>query len=74
MTSVFRHPGVSDSIELCEDSGVTRRVPPWRERIPKVLGEASLIERIVAKYVWFANVKERKRRYPEDADARNGDR
>jgi len=25
MTSVFRHPGVSDSIELCEDSGVTRR-------------------------------------------------
>ncbi len=27
-TSVFQHPGVSDSIELDNDDGVTRRVPP----------------------------------------------
>ena len=46
-TSADRHPGVADSIELDNGDEVT-----WRasEKPPKVLGEASRIERIVAEY------------------------
>ena len=44
-TSTDRHPGVSDSIELDNDSGVTRRAS---ENTPKSLAKASRIERIVA--------------------------
>jgi len=46
-TSTDRHPGVADSIELDNDSGVTRRAS---EKGPKVLGEASQIDGIVAEY------------------------
>jgi hypothetical protein len=46
-TSANRHPGVADSIELDNGDGVTRRAS---ENHPKVLGEASQIERIVAEY------------------------
>ena len=46
-TSTDRHPGVSDSIELDNDDGVTRRAS---ENRPKVLGEASRIDGIVAEY------------------------
>ncbi len=59
-----RHPGVSDSIELDNGDEVTRQASEG----PKVLGEASWIERIVAEYG-----RQRKRRWPEDADARDGD-
>jgi hypothetical protein len=45
-TSVFRHPGVSDSIELGNDDEVTRQA----SELPKVLGETSRIEGIVAEY------------------------
>ena len=47
MTSADRHPGVADSIELDNDAGVTRRAS---ENRPKVLGEASRIDGIVAEY------------------------
>ena len=47
MTSADRHPGVSDSIELDNDDGVTRRAS---ENHPKVLGETSQVEGIVAEY------------------------
>ena len=47
MTSANRHPGVADSIELDNDDGVTRRAS---ENLPKVLGEASQVEWIVAEY------------------------
>ena len=46
-TSADRHPGVADSIELDNDAGVTRRAS---ENRPKVLGEASRIDGIVAEY------------------------
>jgi hypothetical protein len=46
-TSANRHPGVSDSIEHDNDDGVTRRAS---ENHPKILGEASQIERIVTEY------------------------
>ena len=46
-TSTDRHPGVADSIELGDDDGVTRRAS---ENHPKVLGEASQVEGIVAEY------------------------
>ena len=46
-TSADRHPGVADSIELGNDEGVTRRAS---EKHPKVLGEASQVEGIVAEY------------------------
>ena len=46
-TSADRHPGVAASIELDNDDGVTRRAS---EKHPKVLGEASQVERIVAEY------------------------
>ena len=46
-TSADRHPGVANSIELDNDGGVTRRAS---EKHPKVLGEASQVERIVAEY------------------------
>ena len=46
-TSANRHPGLADSIELDNDDGVTRRAS---ENHPKVLGEASQVEGIVAKY------------------------
>jgi hypothetical protein len=46
-TSADRHPGVADSIELDNDDGVTRRAS---ENHPKVLGEASQVEGIVAEY------------------------
>ena len=46
-TSADRHPGVADSIELDNDDGVTRRAS---ETHPKVLGEASQVEGIVAEY------------------------
>ena len=46
-TSTDRHPGVADSIELDNDDGVTRRAS---ETHPKVLGEASQVEGIVAEY------------------------
>ena len=46
-TSANRHPGVADSIELDNGDGVTRRAS---ENSPKVLGEASQIERIVTEY------------------------
>jgi len=46
-TSADRNPGVSDSIELDNDDGVTRRAS---EKHPKVLGEASQIGGIVAEY------------------------
>jgi len=45
--SADRHPGVADSIELDNDVGVTRRAS---EKHPKVLGEASYLEGIVAEY------------------------
>lgn len=45
-TSDIRPPGVSDSIELDNDNGVTRRASEG----PKVLGETSWIEAIVTKY------------------------
>jgi hypothetical protein len=45
-TSGVRPPGVSDSIELDNDYGVTRRASEG----PKVLGEASQIEGIVTEY------------------------
>ncbi len=47
MTSADRHPGVADSIELDNDDEVTRRAS---ENLPKVLGETSRIDGIVAKY------------------------
>ena len=47
MTSADRHPGVADSIELDNDDGVTRRAS---ENHPKVLGETSQVEGIVAEY------------------------
>ena len=47
LTSADRHPGVADSIELDNDDGVTRRAS---ENHPKVLGEASQVEGIVAEY------------------------
>ena len=47
MTSADRHPGVADSIELDNDDGVTRRAS---ENRPKVLGETSRIDGIVAEY------------------------
>jgi hypothetical protein len=46
-TSADRHPGVADSIELDNDDGVTRRAS---ENLPKVLGEASQVDGIVAEY------------------------
>jgi hypothetical protein len=46
-TSADRRPGVADSIELDNDAGVTRRAS---ENRPKVLGEASRIDGIVAEY------------------------
>ena len=46
-TSANRHPGVADSIEPDNDDGVTRRAS---ENHLKVLGEASQVEGIVAKY------------------------
>jgi len=46
-TSADRHPGVADSIELDNGDGVTRRAS---EIFPKVLGEASQIDGIVAEY------------------------
>ena len=46
-TSADGHPGVADSIELDNDDGVTRRAS---ENLPKVLGEASRIDGIVAEY------------------------
>jgi len=46
-TSANRHPGVADSIELDNDDGVTRRAS---ENRPKVLGETSRIDGIVAEY------------------------
>ena len=46
-TSTDRHPGVADSIEFDNDSGVTRRAS---EKVPKVLGEASQIDGIVTEY------------------------
>ncbi len=46
-TSTDRHPGVADSIELDNDSGVTRRAS---EGGPKVLGEASQIDGIITEY------------------------
>jgi hypothetical protein len=46
-TSADRHPGVADSIELDNDDGVTRRAS---ENHPKVLGETSRIDGIVAEY------------------------
>jgi hypothetical protein len=47
MTSADRHPGVADSIELDNDDEVTRRAS---ENLPKVLGETSRIDGIVAEY------------------------
>lgn len=47
MTSADRHPGVADSIELDNGDGVTRRAS---ENHPKVLGETSQVEGIVAEY------------------------
>jgi len=46
-TSANRHPGVADSIELDNGDGVTRRAS---ENHPKVLGETSQVEGIVAEY------------------------
>ncbi len=46
-TSADRHPGGADSIELDNDDGVTRRAS---ENRPKVLGETSRIDGIVAEY------------------------
>ena len=46
-TSADRHRGVADSIELDNDDGVTRRAS---ENRPKVLGETSRIDGIVAEY------------------------
>ena len=46
-TSTDRHPGVADSIELDNGDGVTRRAS---ENHPKVLGETSQVEGIVAEY------------------------
>ena len=46
-TSADRLPGVVNSIELDNDDGVTRRASETR---PKVFGEASWIEWIVAEY------------------------
>jgi hypothetical protein len=46
MTSADRHPGVADSIELDNDDEVTRRAS---ENRPKVLGETSRIDGIVAE-------------------------
>ena len=66
MTSANRHPGVEDSIELDNGDEVTRRAS---ENLPKVLGRTSLIDGIVTEYG-----RRRKRRPPEDADARDGDR
>ena len=45
--SADRHPGVADSIELDNDDGVTRQAS---ENRPKVLGETSRIDGIVAEY------------------------
>jgi hypothetical protein len=45
-TSADRHPGVADSIELDNDAEVARRAS---EKHPKVLGETSQVERIVAE-------------------------
>jgi hypothetical protein len=45
-TSGVRPPGVSDSIELDNGNGVTRRA----SECTKVLGEASQIEGIVTEY------------------------
>lgn len=52
-TSDIRPPGVSDSIELDNDSGVTRRAS---ENHPKVLGE-SIPDRRDSNRVWSTNVK-----------------
>lgn len=46
-TSASRHPGVVDSIELDNGDGVTRQAS---ENHPKVLGETSRIDGIVAEY------------------------
>ena len=46
-TSDIRPPGVSDSIELDNDNGVTRRE---HRKGPKVLGEPLQIEAIVTEY------------------------
>jgi hypothetical protein len=47
MASANRHPGVADSIELDNDDEVTRQAS---ENRPKVLGETSRIDGIVAEY------------------------
>jgi hypothetical protein len=47
MTSADRYPGVADSIELDNDDEVTRRASGNH---PKVLGETSRIDGIVAEY------------------------
>jgi hypothetical protein len=52
-TSDIRPPGVSDSIELDNDNGVTRRAS---EKHPKVLGE-SIPDRRDSNRVWSTNVK-----------------
>ncbi len=52
-TSDIRLSGVSDSIELDNDNGVTRRAS---ENSPKILGE-SIPDRRDSNRVWPANVK-----------------
>ena len=52
-TSDIRPPGVSDSIELDNDNGVTRRAS---EKHPKVLGE-NIPDQRDSNRVWSTNVK-----------------
>jgi len=65
-TSTDRHPGVADSIEHDNDSGVTRRASESTQRF--------LVKNPRSTGGQLSMVYRHKRRRPKDADARDGDR